>query len=428
MAMARRAALEGHMRTGNLPATWRTIKHPGMHGDGGGLYLQIKNVRSKSWIFRFERGGRVRDMGLGSCATITLVEAREIAREQRKLLLEGLDPIEERNARIAKNLAGTAATVTFDAAVQAYLRQHHAGWTPRHARQWMSTLTTYASPTIGRVPVRDVTTAHVMRVLEPIWRTKTETAARVRGRIEQVLDWAKVSGFRSDENPARWRGHLDNLLAARNKVRTVRHFSALPYGEMPGFVQELRARKGMAALALEFCILTAVRSHDARLCRHEVIDPVNRVWTIKAFSKTHREHKVPLSLQALAVVDRARKLATEIGGNVGRSAYAFPNDVSGDRLSSNAMLRVLARMNRKGMMTAHGARASFRTWAMEASSFPWELAELSLGHKVGTVVERSYMRGSAFKRRISIMQAWSDYLDRPQQPGDKVVQLRSTSA
>jgi integrase len=266
-----------------------------------------------------------------------------------------------------------------------------------------------------------------MQVLEPIWHEKPETANRVRGRIESILDWAMVSGYRTSENCARWRSHLDNLLTARNKVRAVKHQPALPYAAMPVFMTELRARNGMAALALEFAILTGVRTADVRNANHADINRSTRMWIISAFSKTAREHRVPLSTAALAVFDKARKIANEIGGNIAASAYAFPNDVTGNRLSENALLAVLKRMGRKGAMTTHGCRASFRTWAQEQTNFPWELAEMSLGHKVGDKVERAYARGDAFKKRVAIMQAWANFCAEPSKSG-KVVNFERASA
>jgi integrase len=410
------------------------MKKPGLHADGGCLYLQVTadddgNVRGRSWIFRYQRGARVRDAGLGSAATITLVEAREKAREYRKLLLEGLDPIEVRNARVAKNLAAGATAVTFDEAATAYMRQHGAGWkNPVHAAQWRSSLQTYASPVLGALPVQAIDTALVMKVVEPLWTAKPETASRLRGRIEAVLGWAAVSGYRTGDNPARWRGHLDNLLAARSKVRAVKHHPALPYNEMPSFMVELRARKGMGPLALEFAVLTCVRTADVLNAKHADVDRSSRTWTIPVFSKTHKEHRVPLSTAALVVLDKARKLVAQIGGDAGSSLFAFPSD-TGARLSQNVLGQVVVRMGRRGAMTVHGARASFRTWAAEQTSFAWDVSEMALGHRVGSVVERAYMRGDGLRKRVALMQAWSDFLDRPQQPtGSKIVQIRDRSA
>lgn len=417
---------------GRLRATYKNLKTPGLHCDGGNLYLQVSVGATgdprRSWIFRYQRKGRKpRDMGLGSASDITLAEARETARQYRKLVKEGLDPIEERNARIAKNLAASATVMRFDQAAEAYMTQHRAGWTPVHARQWASSLKSHVSPVIGRMSVADITTAHIMKVLEPMWHEKTETAARVRGRVEAVLGWATVSGYRSGENPARWRGHLDNLLAGRNKVRAVEHHPALPYAEMPGFMADLRMRRGMAPLALEFAVVTCVRSADVFNAKHAGIDRVARTWTIPAFSKTGIPHRVPLSTAALAVFDKARKIAAEIGGRVASSEFAFPNDVTGARLSQNAMLHVLNRMGRAGAMTTHGCRASFRTWAQEQTNFPWELAEMALGHRVGDAVERAYARGDAFKKRIAIMEAWGNYLANPTQPA-RVIPLARVGA
>jgi integrase len=422
----------GARSTGRLPASYKTLR-PGLHSDGGNLYLQVSDGsegrRRRSWIFRYTLSGRKRrDMGLGSLDDVTLAEARDVAREYRKLLKQGIDPIGHRNTQRAQNLAASVAVMTFDQAAEAYIRQHRAGWKNLdHAAQWQRSLKNHASPVIGRMSVADITTAHVMKVLNPIWNEKTETASRVRGRIEAVLGWATVSGYRQGENPARWRDHLDNLLASRGKVHSVKHQPALPYTDMSAFIVDLHKRRAMAALALEFAILTCVRSADVVNAKHADVDRTTRMWIIPAFSKTGVEHRVPLSTTALAVFDKARKIANEIGGDVGRSDFAFPNDVTGDHLSSNALLGVIERMGRKGAATTHGFRASFRTWAQEQTNFPWELSEMALGHKVGTKVERAYARGDAFKKRVAIMQAWADYCSRPQQPG-KVIQLQSRGA
>jgi len=401
-----------------LPASYRNLK-PGMHCDGGNLYLQVSvgtaGNRRLSWIFRYAlEGQKPRDMGLGSINDVTLSEVRETAREYRNLVGQGIDPIGHRKAIVARNLAARAAVVTFDQAAEIYIRQHRAAWKNAvHAAQWESTLHTYASPIIGRMPVAEIDTPHVMKVIEPIWLKKPETAGRVRGRIEAVLGWAIASRHRKGENPARWRGHLDNLLPTRSKVRAVKHQASLPYAEMAAFMAELRERNGMGALALEFAILTCVRTADVRNAKHFDIDRAAKIWVIPALSKTGVEHKVPLSTGAIAVVDKTRAMAKEIGGKVGASEFLFPNDVTGARLSENAMLAVLGRMGRKGAMTTHGCRSSFRTWAQEQTSFPWELAEMSLGHKVGSKVERAYARGDAFKKRIAIMQAWANFCARP---------------
>ena len=415
-----------------LPATYKSLK-PGLHSDGGNLYIQVSDGaegrRRRSWIFRYQLKGRKRrDMGLGSLDNITLAEARETAREYRKLVKQGIDPIGHRDTLIARNLATSVAVMTFDEAAAAYIRQHGAGWKNLdHARQWPASLRDYVSPIIGRMSVADIQTSHIMKVLDPIWREKTETANRVRGRIEAVLGWATVSGYRKGDNPARWRDHLDNLLAPRGKLQAVKHQPALPYTSMADFMAKLRGLRGMAALALEFTILSCVRSGDVINAKHSDVDRATRVWTIPAFSKTGAEHKVPLSSSALAVFDKARKIADGISGKIAASEFIFPNDVSGRPLSRNALLAVIDRLGFKGAATAHGFRASFRTWAQEQTNFPWELSEMALGHTVGTKVERAYARGDAFKKRVAIMQAWADYCSRPQQPG-KVIPLQSRGA
>jgi integrase len=398
--------------------------------DGGGLYLQATFGRDgelrRSWIFRFKlRGHRRRDMGLGSYADVTLTEARDVARQCRKLVKEGIDPIEHRNARVAANLAANKAVMTFDEAADIYIRQHRAAWTnPIHAAQWPRSLTAYASPIIGKLPVSKIDTPHVVKVLEKIWHDRPETASRVRGRIESILGWATVSGYRSGDNPARWRGHLDQLLPARHKVRKVEHLRALAYIDMPAFMAELRRSKAIGALALEFAVLTVVRTSDVRKARWADIDRARRLWIIPELSKVHREHRVPLSTSALAVLDKVQEITRGIGGEVARSEYIFPNDRTGAALSQNALLAVLRRMGRKADTTTHGFRSSFRTWAQERTNFPWELSEMSLGHTVGSAVARAYARGDALKKRIAIMQAWADYCGRPQQPG-KVILLQA---
>jgi integrase len=397
--------------------------------DGGGLYLQVLlcrdgNIR-KSWVFRHQRGKRTRDMGLGSLDTFGLGEARDMARTCRQMVAKGQDPIEERKRDRASNAARSVADLTFDSAVEIYIRQHQAGWSADSVRQWRSSLAAYASPIIGRMAVAEIETPHVMKVLNPIWTEKTETASRLRGRIEQVLGWATVSGHRSGENPARWKSHLDKLLPAAGKLREVKRMPALPYADMPQFMVRLRTtRTGMSATALEFAILTAVRSHDVVHARRANIDRVARVWTIPKFSKTRRVHKVPLSDAALAVIDRVEKTIDGIGGAAAASGLLFPNDVTGATLSPNAMLEVIKKLKMKGAMTTHGARSAFRTWCLEATSFPRELAELSLGHVVGSAVEQAYLRGSALQKRAAIMTAWANFLAKPQQQLGEVIPLQ----
>jgi integrase len=386
-----------------------------MLADGGGLYLQVtlgkdNNVR-RSWIFRYQRKGQpARDMGLGSLNDIGLADAREIARRYRVLVKEGKDPIRERDTEVATNLAATATVMTFEQAAEIYIAQHRSGWrNPVHAAQWPSSLKTYAYPFIGKMSVADIETQHVLKVLNPIWHAKPSTAKNVRGRIEAVLGWAKVGGFRNGDNPARWKDHLENALPSPGKLRKVKHQPALPYAEMPAFMAELRERNGIAPLALEFAVLTCVRTSDVLHAKRADIDGAKRVWIIPSFTKTGDEHRVPLSRSALAVIDKAEQIARDIGGAVAKSGFLFPNDISGAALSENAMLAVLERMGRKGSMTTHGCRATFRTWAQEKTSFEWQLCELSLGHRVGSEVERAYARGDALRKRHEIMRRWAEF-------------------
>lgn len=416
-----------HGGINRLPPSYAKLKL-GLHADGGNLYLQVtagaKGNRRLSWIFRYQRqGGKARDMGLGAIHTVSLAEARETAREYRQLLRRGIDPIEHRDAAIAKNLAASAAVITFDEAAERFIRAHRSSWTnPDHAQQWPSSLKTYASPVIGRMDVRAIETTHIVRVLSPIWNEKTETATRLRGRIESILGWCATAGYRQGDNPARWRGHLENLLAKPGKIAPVKHLPALSFDRMPEFFTELSRQKDVGALALQFLILTAVRSLDVRNARCADVDIGKRTWTITALSKTRRELRVPLSAAAIAVLEKAGQLITvNIDSN-----FLFPGE-NGQRLSESSMSDMLKRLGRKDQMTVHGSRATFRTWAMEATNFPREIAELSLGHIVGSAVERAYQRGDALAKRAALMEAWGRYLTTPRQPG-KVVHLRNQSA
>jgi integrase len=405
--------------------------------DGGGLYLQVtigadENVR-RSWIFRYARPGSrfPCDMGLGPITDRGLAEAREISRQYRLLVREGKDPIRERDAEIARNRAASAVVMSFDEAAAAYIAQHRSGWSnPTHAAQWPASLATHVSPVIGKMSVADITTAHVMKVLEPIWTTRTQTAKRLRARIESVLGWSATSGYRkTGDNPARWKGHLENLLAKPSKVYKTKHMPALPYAELPGFVAELRTRTpSMASLALEFTLLTAVRSADIRHAKLAHINTAECTWTIAEFSKTGKKHRVPLSDAAIAVIERAARIKAGIGGAVGASDYLFPNDLTGAALGKNAMTKLLDRMGRAGQMTAHGMRSSFRTWEQEQTSFPREVAEMALGHVVGSAVERAYARGDMVEKRAAILTAWAKYCATPRPQSGKVVPLQSRGA
>ena len=282
-------------------------KMPGFYADGDGLYLQVTDSGSRSWVFQFKAGGRTRDMGLGSLSTVGLAEARRMAAECRRQRLQGIDPIEARKLGRMQAQLDAARSLTFDDCRDRFIVSHRAAWANnKHLKQWQSTLKTYVTPVFGALPVQNVDVALVMKALEPIWTTKTETASRVRGRIERILDWAKARGFRQGENPARWRGHLDILLAPRAKVRRVKHHAALPYRELPGFLLKIRQRDAVAARALEFAILTATRTGEVLGAHWDEIDLENKVWTVPASRmKARREHRVPLSAAAFAVVKSA---------------------------------------------------------------------------------------------------------------------------
>lgn len=387
----------------------------GTHSDGGGLYLQVTKSGARTWVYRFMLAGRAREMGLGPLHTVSLSEARSKARECRKIRLEGADPIEARNAKRAEARLAAATAMTFQACAEAYIAAHRAGWkNPKHAAQWPSTLATYVYPVLGALPVQAVDVGLVMKVLEPIWREKPETASRVRGRIESVLDWAKARGHREGENPARWKGHLENLLPARSKVARVEHYSALPYPETADFVARLREQDGVAAQALEFLILTAARTGEIIGATWAEIDFDQRLWTVPGSRmKAGREHRVPLSEPALAILKPLTVTKA--------SEFVFSGGRIGKPLSNMAMLKLLQRMGR-GDLTAHGFRSTFSDWCAEQTAFPSEVREMALAHTVSDKVEAAYRRGDMFAKRRQLMDAWATYCD-PGQPGGNVVAL-----
>lgn len=404
------------------PAKVKNARKPGLYGDGGGLYLNVGPTGGKSWIFRYMLDGKAHAMGLGALHTIGLADARERAAAERKNRLDGIDPL---GARIAKRQArrlAAASAITFKACAGKYIVAHRAGWrNAKHAAQWESTLATYAYPVIGALPVAAIDTGHVTRILEPIWNEKAETAGRVRGRIEAVLDYAKVHGWRTGENPARWKGHLDQALPARAKVSKVEHHAALPWGEIGAFMVELDKQDGMAALVLRFAILTAARTGEAIGARWSEIDMQAAVWTIPPERiKAGKEHRVPLSDDALAVLGEAAKLRQD-----GPDAPVFPAARSGKPLSNMALLMLLRRMGRDDL-TAHGFRSSFRDWAAE-TGWPDDLAEAALAHTLGKV-QAAYQRGDLLDRRRKLMAAWAAFCARVVAVGGNVVELRGAEA
>ncbi len=375
------------------------LRKPGLHGDGNGLYLQMAGAGARSWIFRYSLHGRERYLGLGSAAATSLKRARELAAEARAMRAQGIDPVEARKQERAEARLAAARTLTFRECAERFLAAHEASWrNPKHRQQWRSTLaSTY--PLLGSLAVADIDTTLVLKMLEPIWQTKAETARRLRGRIEAVLDWAKVAGYRAGENPARWRGHLSHLLA--RKRRDVKHHAALPYAEIPAFLAALATRGSMAARCLEVTILTASRTGEVLGATWDEIDLKAAVWTVPARRmKGGKDHRVPLSARVVAIL---RGLAEHR-----ESDFVFPSPRIGRPLSNAAMPKVLTALGR-AEITVHGFRSSFRDWAAEQTGFPRELAEKALAHAVGDETERAYQRGDLFEKRRKLMEAWAAY-------------------
>ncbi|MEG2312372.1 integrase arm-type DNA-binding domain-containing protein [Brevundimonas sp.] len=388
-----------------------TLKAVGRYSDGGGLYLVIAKDGGRKWVFRFTLRGRSTDMGLGAVLNVPLAKARQRAAEARALLADGKNPISERRAQNAVPSFGEMADrVVADMAPQ---------WrNEKHAAQWQATLERDAAK-LRPVLVSEVQTADVLRVLKPIWLEKPETASRVRGRIERVLDAAKAKGYRTGENPARWRGHLDHLLPKRQKL-TRGHHAAMTFEKVPDFIADLRTRDAVAAMALEFTILTAARSGEVRGATWGEIDLEAKVWTVPAVRmKAGRDHRVPLTDRAVQILKQAAPLSTGEAG-----AVVFPGVQSGKALSDAAFSALLKRMGyAAGEITPHGFRSSFRDWAGEVSSFPRELAEAALAHVVGDETERAYRRGDALEKRRAMMEAWGRYCE-PEKAESVVVRLR----
>lgn len=380
------------------------LTKPGAYSDGNCLYLQVTGdgVRrvARSWVYRFMLYGKRRQMGLGSADIVSLAEARLKTLECRKLHMEGIDPIEVRREKHAQAVRERTQDTTFKDCAERYIASHKAGWkNEKHAAQWPSSLATYAYPAIGALAVRSIDTAEVMKVLEPIWASKAETASRLRGRIEMILDWARVHGYRKGENPARWRGHLDKLLPARAKVKKVRHHAALPFDELPAFMVKLQNEDGVAARALEFLILTVARTGEVIGATPQELR--DKIWTVPAERmKAGHEHRVPLSAPAVAVVTRMTKDFAE--------TYLFPGRKPGTALSNMAMLQLLERMGYAGL-TSHGFRSTFKDWAAETTDYPAEVSEMALAHVIDSDVEAAYRRGDLIKKRVALMDDWAKY-------------------
>jgi integrase len=394
----------------------------GYHADGGGLYLQVTNAGSKSWIFRYSAGNRRREMGLGRYAVktkagtdkvvVTLEAARKAAAAARALSEAGQDPLEVRNAERVRQQLEAAAGLTFEQAGEQFIKDHEPTWkNPKHRQQWRNTLATYVYPEIGTLSVAAVDKGHVTKILDPIWHEKPETAFRVRGRIERILDWATGRGHRTGENPARWRGHLDAVYPSRGKVRKVRHHAAVPIDDIPAVYARLCEMNGIAALAARFTILTAVRVSMTTGATSLEIAP--DLWSISAARmKADRDHNVPLSQEARRVLKLASEYQT--------GDLLFPGHRAGKPLSLTAVIKALRNAG-AGDATTHGCRSTFKDWAAKRTSFSPEVSEMALAHVVRDKTEAAYRRGELLKKRAALMEAWAQFVSTPR--NTKVVPL-----
>ena len=380
----------------------KNLTKPGLHAVGcvAGLLLQISSSGASSWILRAMIGSKRRDIGLGGYPDVTLAQARDKARELRADIRAGIDPVEERREARARLITSQATKLTFDDAVKMFLPIKQAELTnKKSAAQWSSTLTTYASPVIGKQPVADIELNHIIQILEPIWQEKTETAKRLRGRIEAVLAWATVAGYRTGDNPARWKGHLDVVLPKPGKITKVKHHKALPWQEIGLFLKDLRSQKGIGARALEFLILTATRSGEVRGAIWSEIDLIEKIWTIPADRmKAGKEHRVPLSVDAVKLLESLPRMKDD--------NHIFPAP-RGGILSDMSLSAILRRMEVNAV--PHGFRSTFRDWCAEHTNYPTAVAEMALAHTIGNKVEAAYRRGDLFTKRTRLMNEWSTF-------------------
>jgi integrase len=392
------------------------IKRPGYHADGGGLWLQVSRAGGKSWVFTYSVRARAREMGLGSASRVSLAEARDERDRCNRLLRDHVDPIEERKRRRAESALTNAKSITFSEAAAVYIATHRAGLkNVKHAKQWATTIATYAEPRLGKLNVADIDTGLIRQVLEPIWTTKPETAKRVRGRVEAILDWAKASGYCTGENPARLKSGLGVLLPKLSKVRKVKHHPALPYGEMFQFMQALRAEQGISARALEYCVLVCARTNEVLKARPSEISKTERLWTVPGERmKAGLEHRVPLCAQTMQLTEGAS------------DSYLFPSRYHPDKPLSDMALLMLLRRIGYGHVTTHGFRSTFKDWARDRTRFDNYVVEAALAHISGDKVERAYARSDVLEKRRQLMDAWAKFCATPPaQSADRVVPLRS---
>ena len=409
-------------------AAVRTAK-PGRYCDGDGLYLLVKKSGSRFWVYRYRLAGiKMREAGLGRAGDgrncVSLSDARDRASVFFRQVKAGIDPLAaKKDALVAAKAAAQdkmIRRVTFRETAARYVESHAAGWrNAKHKAQWSSTIETYANPVLGDIATADIATEHVLAVLDPIWRTKPETASRLRGRIEAVLDFARARGWRSGENPAAWKGHLDQTLPARSKVKKVEHHAALPFREIGDFMSQLQEQAGIGARALRFAILTAARSGEVREATWKEIDFETATWVIPADRmKAGKEHRVPLSAPALTILREMSAMRT----NTDPEALVLPGRDPKRPLSDMSLTAVLRRMKR-GDLTAHGFRSTFRDWAAETTSYPAEIVEMALAHTVGNKVEAAYRRGDLFEKRRRLMADYGTYCSMPSAPPNATVTL-----
>lgn len=376
----------------------------GKHEDGGGLRLVVSKSGSRKWVLRFTFRSKRREMGLGSFPDTGLAEARRKAESFRKLAEEGVDPICTRDLEKQPQ-----TNPTFTNCAARYIQSHRRSWrNAKHARQWVSTLKTYVRPVIGNLPIEEVTTQDVLKILTPIWTVKNETAKRVQGRMENILDFAAAHGYREPINPARWRGHLDKLLAKPSKVQNVTHHPAMPYEQVADFMAAMQAYKSMSSKALQLLILTATRTSEVLNAEWHEVDLDNATWTIPAERmKVRREHRIPLSHQAVSLLSNLPRVT----GN----SYVFPGMKAGRPLSNMSLLKFMHGLGygpsgEKGNYVPHGFRSSFRDWTGEITSYPRDVAEMALAHAIENKVEAAYRRGDLFEKRRKMMQEWANYI------------------
>lgn len=405
-------------------------KRKGLHHDGGGLYLQVASSGAKSWLFCYRFNGRDREMGLGALTTVSLAEARVKMQDARKLITMKIDPLDAKKAAETSTKIEALKGATFRECANAYIEAHKGAWRSEKAtKQWGRFFEKYAYPVIGDLPIHAVDLDLVLKILQPIWATKTETADRIRNRIERILDFAKVRGYRQGENPARWRGHLDQLLPRPSKIAKVRHYPALPYVDVGDFVLALQQSKNIGGLALAFTILTCVRTNEAMGAKWTEIDFKTKTWTIPAHRmKTAIEHRVPLTDRVIEILNLAKLLTVPAGSNDIPSAWIFPSQRGNKPISNMAMLMFLRRLGRTDI-TVHGFRSTFRDWVAETTNFPREVAEAALAHVVENRVEAAYRRGDLFEKRRKLMEAWASYCFTPSLKDgvhDNVVSIRTS--